>query len=317
MDIEMNYIIDSLDECIRSADSNSVSNLHSIMRIVKIGCESVISNLHKFDYDSRLKITSDLANVLSKNDFASMMVYSHYKTFPGLSGIVAGYTYKTRLISELGAQKAFEKCFYNKNIDNDMLSSYIRYISYIELLVNDKLDDLYDLPIESYTRAMMMYRNILPEFDQMLEYLRENVEADMIEYLDMHHLIGQYDEDAGDNLADLINNTDDLLSGAVFKTSTSLINYLKSNKTDDDLIKCLDICGYKYTSIVNYYTGRISDEEAEHFTKQFIKTLTETCVRSMFRRITESILLNTHGLSDMDRSVKLATDLFVIVSGIN
>lgn len=316
MSVEMNYIIDSLDEIVGNEKSMvTVKDLNSCIRIIDIGCSAVSENLYMFDVDSRVKILNDLSNVLGKSRFASMLVYSRYKGFPGLDGLFTFTRSRMLNIANLGCLEGLEKYFYNKNIDNDMSDSKYRFMIYCRAIITDKLDYTYDLPISKYSEVLIKLKKLYPDFLKLLYHIRDNIETDMIEYIDMHHIIGQYDELLDNNLESFISDTEDILLSAINSTIDSLYEYIRTESTDTTILNILRSCGEKYIHIVNSYGGNATRVEIDGFVDQLTKTCIEVCIKSVFRRSVESLIVATSN-DEINNMLTRTIKLLILIADI-
>lgn len=316
MSIEMNYLIDSLAECIMN-EKESKDSTTSIARIIKIACTSINDKLHEFDVSSRIKIMNDLAAIIGGNRFASMLVYSRFKSFPGLNELSNLTRRKMVSIAASDSLRAFCEWFVDKNIDNDMSDSVKTFTNYVRDVVYDKLDDVgYNLPMQTYCNVLTTLRRSYGGFDNMVMDLREFVESDMIEYIDLSYLVGQFDDAVGDRQEDLIRDTDDILSGSVYMTVDSLIKYIQTGNTDVLLVDHLQKCGRAYTTIVNNYTGCLSSDEIDDFVNRLTKTCIDVSIKSMFRRVIERMLVIMNDIPNIEEQIRYAANICVIVSDI-
>ena len=316
MSVEMNYIIDSLDEIVGNEKSvKTEKDLSSCIRIIDIGCNAVSESLYMFDVESRTRILNDLLNVLAKSRFASMLVYSRYKGFPGLDGLFTFTRSRMLNMDGLDGLEGLERYFYNKNIDNDMSDSKYRFIMYSRTIINDKLDYTYDLHVSKYSRLLIELKRMYPNFLSILNYLRDSVETDMIEYIDMNHIIGQYDELLDNNLESFISDTEDILLSAISSTINSLYEYIRTESTDDNILDILKSCGERYIYIVNSYGGNITKVEMDGFIDQLTKACIEVCIKSTFRRSVEilSRCVLDDGLND---TLKSTIKLLILIAEI-
>lgn len=286
---DMDYLIYGLDEIIADESELTKDNMHIWYNLVKKGIKGIEDELHLYDFPSQVRITSALAQVLSKTRFTSMLVYSHFGAFPGLGDLLVVQSGKMRLMASKRDLNTFLQQFYQENIDNNVLTGIMRIFRYTKFLVEEKSDDIVcdqnlEVPRERLRRLATMTYNI---WDTAVADCMDVLEFDMMEYVNNDMVIRQLDEIADCKYEEVMMATNGILE-KVNSLSIDWISELsKGNPSANIFSGQIYSKTMSYLNKVHQITGKLDPSELDTMASTYSENCKEVVTRSMLNRLYE------------------------------
>lgn len=289
--VDMDYLIDGLTELITDERELTPQRMDTWLSIIQDSCKSIEKELPYYNYESQVRITTALRDILSKTQFASTVVYSLFKGYPGLHELFVVESLKMRKMAQLGSLEAFYDVFSTQKIDNSLSEHIMRIFAYSDFILNNDTGLWYekfrDLPLT--IRTVNELRNLLGnnKYEEVLKSIFDIIEYDLQEYLENETFMNEIDRVAGERLEEVLVATDNILEEA----NRECIQMICVNSNVEEKLHKLRMNIFKYLYRIRSITGGLDDEDIERLSNEYLENVISTCCVSSINRIIEHLLL--------------------------
>lgn len=331
--VEIDYIVDGLEEIMSDEralveDTNDTVNSSRMVvwdKLVENVVNSVMKDIDRFNVQSRHNILRALADKLSKTQFTSMLVYSRYRGIPYLNDIFVNVSAKIASMSRSGSLNAFCNAFYDKNIDNSVLSCQKRVIKYIEFCLDIRVAMVInETSNENMYRSMYnLFRIFETDLDETLRNVKDSVDFDVMEFSEIGDVINTYGDSP--NYADMLQVTDELCVNSVDQTiyDTVILNIKNYDKirarstvfkrvVHQLVITELNI----YANDINKLAGETVFEDTNKFAYEYEQQTSDTIIRSLVEHFVDHKKLQLNNMF-IDSKLQVERNMGVVMKFIN
>lgn len=324
--VDLDYIVDGLTELAGDETQLNPTRMQTMSDIITSSLNSSLNELYKFDINTQMRFTNKVQGILLRSQFACMLVYTRFKSYPGFNDLFILTRSRMARIASEGSIDTFLNTFYLKNIDNTVLWGLERLLQYVEFFLNIKCDDILSECTSDEIRDIIIslgrsYDGNVNSFVKTIASLHDIIDYDMMEHMDIHSDIKALDDLSSQyHYEKLI----ELNSGKLERINDLTIQYAKiilvrNNTFDsDNILKEMNTIMSEYMNNIKSVTN-ISIEECNNIAQNYVKDCIESCFRSVLFRYTEHIvneaknkhkhLMNQQGVNVDVELVKLVSQL--------
>lgn len=331
--VEIDYIVDGLEEIMSDEralveDTNDTVNSSRMVvwdKLVENVVNSVMKDIDRFNVQSRHNILRALADKLSKTQFTSMLVYSRYRGIPYLNDIFVNVSAKIASMSRSGSLNAFCNAFYDKNIDNSVLSCQKRVIKYIEFCLDIRVAMVInETSNENMYRSMYnLFRIFETDLDETLRNVKDSVDFDVMEFSEIGDVINAYGDNP--NYTSMLQVTDELCVNSVDQTiyDTVILNIKNYDKIRarstvfKRVIHQLAITELNiYANDINKLAGETVFEDTNKFAYEYEQQTSDTIIRSLVEHFVDHKKLQLNNMF-IDSKLQVERNMGVVMKFIN
>ena len=331
--VEIDYIVDGLEEIMSDEralveDTNDTVNSSRMVvwdKLVENVVNSVMKDIDRFNIQSRHNILRALADKLSKTQFTSMLVYSRYRGIPYLNDIFVNVSAKIASMSRSGSLNAFCNAFYDKNIDNSVLSCQKRVIKYIEFCLDIRVAMVInETSNENMYRSMYnLFRIFETDLDETLRNVKDSVDFDVMEFSEIGDVINTYGDSS--NYADMLQVTDELCVNSVDQTiyDTVILNIKNYDKIRAKstvfkrVVHQLAITELNiYANDINKLAGETVFEDTNKFAYEYEQQTSDTIIRSLVEHFVDHKKLQLNNMF-IDSKLQVERNMGIVMKFIN
>lgn len=331
--VEIDYIVDGLEEIMSDEralveDTNDTVNSSRMVvwdKLVENVVNSVMKDIDRFNVQSRHNILRALADKLSKTQFTSMLVYSRYRGIPYLNDVFVNVSAKIASMSRSGSLNAFCNAFYDKNIDNSVLSCQKRVIKYIEFCLDIRVAMVInETSNENMYRSMYnLFRIFETDLDETLRNVKDSVDFDVMEFSEIGDVINAYGDSS--NYTSMLQVTDELCVNSVDQTiyDTVILNIKNYDKIRarstvfKRVVHQLAITELNiYANDINKLAGETVFEDANKFAYEYEQQTSDTIIRSLVEHFVDHKKLQLNNMF-IDSKLQVERNMGVVMKFIN
>lgn len=331
--VEIDYIVDGLEEIMSDEralveDTNDTVNSSRMVvwdKLVENVVNSVMKDIDRFNVQSRHNILRALADKLSKTQFTSMLVYSRYRGIPYLNDIFVNVSAKIASMSRSGSLNAFCNAFYDKNIDNSVLSCQKRVIKYIEFCLDIRVAMVInETSNENMYRSMYnLFRIFETDLDETLRNVKDSVDFDVMEFSEIGDVINAYSDSP--NYTSMLQITDELCVNSVDQTiyDTVILNIKNYDKIRarstvfKRVVHQLAITELNiYANDINKLAGETVFEDTNKFAYEYEQQTSDTIIRSLVEHFVDHKKLQLNNMF-IDSKLQVERNMGVVMKFIN
>lgn len=331
--VEIDYIVDGLEEIMSDEralveDTNDTVNSSRMVvwdKLVENVVNSVMKDIDRFNVQSRHNILRALADKLSKTQFTSMLVYSRYRGIPYLNDIFVNVSAKIASMSRSGSLNAFCNAFYDKNIDNSVLSCQKRVIKYIEFCLDIRVAMVInETSNENMYRSMYnLFRIFETDLDETLRNVKDSVDFDVMEFSEIGDVINAYGDNP--NYTSMLQVTDELCVNSVDQTiyDTVILNIKNYDKIRAKstvfkrVVHQLAITELNiYANDINKLAGETVFEDTNKFAYEYEQQTSDTIIRSLVEHFVDHKKLQLNNMF-IDSKLQVERNMGVVMKFIN
>ena len=331
--VEIDYIVDGLEEIMSDEralveDTNDTVNSSRMVvwdKLVENVVNSVMKDIDRFNVQSRHNILRALADKLSKTQFTSMLVYSRYRGIPYLNDIFVNVSAKIASMSRSGSLNAFCNAFYDKNIDNSVLSCQKRVIKYIEFCLDIRVAMVInETSNENMYRSMYnLFRIFETDLDETLRNVKDSVDFDVMEFSEIGDVINAYGDNP--NYTSMLQVTDELCVNSVDQTiyDTVILNIKNYDKIRarstvfKRVVHQLAITELNiYANDINKLAGETVFEDTNKFAYEYEQQTSDTIIRSLVEHFVDHKKLQLNNMF-IDSKLQVERNMGVVMKFIN
>lgn len=331
--VEIDYIVDGLEELMSDEralveDTNDAVNSSRMVvwdKLIENAVNSVMKDIDRFNIQSRYNILKALTDKLSKTQFTSMLVYSRYRGIPYLNDIFVNVSAKIASMSRSGSLNAFCNVFYDKNIDNSVLTCQKRIIEYIKFCLDIRVSMIInETSNENMYRSMYnLFRIFETDLDETLRNVKDSVDFDVMEFSEIGDVINRYGDSP--NYTTMLQVTDELCVNSVDQTiyDTVILNIKNYDKIRarstvfKRVVHQLAITELNiYANDINKLAGEIVFEDTNKFAYEYEQQTSDTIIRSLVEHFVDHKRLQ---LSNMfiDDELQVESNMGIVMKFIN
>ena len=331
--VEIDYIVDGLEEIMSDEralveDTNDTVNSSRMVvwdKLVENVVNSVMKDIDRFNVQSRHNILRALADKLSKTQFTSMLVYSRYRGIPYLNDIFVNVSAKIASMSRSGSLNAFCNAFYDKNIDNSVLSCQKRVIKYIEFCLDIRVAMVInETSNENMYRSMYnLFRIFETDLDETLRNVKDSVDFDVMEFSEIGDVINTYGDSP--NYTSMLQVTDELCVNSVDQTiyDTVILNIKNYDKIRarstvfKRVVHQLAITELNiYANDINKLAGETVFEDTNKFAYEYEQQTSDTIIRSLVEHFVDHKKLRLNNMF-IDSKLQVERNMGIVMKFIN
>ena len=331
--VEIDYIVDGLEEIMSNEralveDTNDTVNSSRMVvwdKLVENVVNSVMKDIDRFNVQSRHNILRALADKLSKTQFTSMLVYSRYRGIPYLNDIFVNVSAKIASMSRSGSLNAFCNAFYDKNIDNSVLSCQKRVIKYIEFCLDIRVAMVInETSNENMYRSMYnLFRIFETDLDETLRNVKDSVDFDVMEFSEIGDVINTYGDSP--NYTSMLQVTDELCVNSVDQTiyDTVILNIKNYDKIRarstvfKRVVHQLAITELNiYANDINKLAGETVFEDTNKFAYEYEQQTSDTIIRSLVEHFVDHKKLRLNNMF-IDSKLQVERNMGIVMKFIN
>ena len=331
--VEIDYIVDGLEEIMSDEralveDTNDTVNSSRMVvwdKLVENVVNSVMKDIDRFNVQSRHNILRALADKLSKTQFTSMLVYSRYRGIPYLNDIFVNVSAKIASMSRSGSLNAFCNAFYDKNIDNSVLSCQKRVIKYIEFCLDIRVAMVInETSNENMYRSMYnLFRIFETDLDETLRNVKDSVDFDVMEFSEIGDVINTYGDSP--NYTSMLQVTDELCVNSVDQTiyDTVILNIKNYDKIRarstvfKRVVHQLAITELNiYANDINKLAGETVFEDTNKFAYEYEQQTSDTIIRSLVEHFVDHKKLQLNNMF-IDSKLQVERNMGIVMKFIN